>query len=81
MLLQSANLHMVSGVSWPCCFVAVPESSGCLQLMAEYGRMPASAGRTLRERQRKAEVEQRLEAIDRGASLLRLQLKRLISRK
>lgn len=55
------------------------DATVCVQLLAEHGRMPAHAGRTLRERQRKTEVEQRLEGLDREASLLRLHLKRVIS--
>jgi len=48
------------------------------QMEAEYARMPAvSAGRTLAERRRRAEVEATLEANKREASNLRLQLKRL----
>lgn len=48
------------------------------RLEAEYARMPAvSAGRTLAERRRRAEVEATLEANKREGSNLRLQLKRL----
>lgn len=48
------------------------------RLEAEYARMSAvSAGRTLAERRRRAEVESTLEANKREGSNLRLQLKRL----
>ncbi|KAK9809162.1 hypothetical protein WJX72_010452 [[Myrmecia] bisecta] len=47
------------------------------QLEAEYARMPPTAGRTIRERNRKAEVEARLEEVAREASNIRLQLKKL----
>ncbi len=47
------------------------------ELSCEFAKMPAHGGRTIAERRRKAQLEARLEAIDREASTLRLQLKRL----
>ncbi|GFR44865.1 hypothetical protein Agub_g6208, partial [Astrephomene gubernaculifera] len=46
-------------------------------LEAEYARMPLGAGRSLRERNRKAVVEQRLELLNKEISAVRMQLKRL----
>jgi hypothetical protein len=46
-------------------------------LDAEYAKMAAHGGRTLRERQRRAQVEARLEELARGVSATRLQLKKL----
>ena len=47
-------------------------------LYAEYARMPeTSAGKTLAERRRRAEVEARLDSNTKEASNVRLQLKRL----
>jgi len=47
------------------------------QLDAEYSKMPANAGKTIAQRQRKVVVEQRLEAIAREISSCRLGLKKL----
>ena len=48
------------------------------RLHAEYARMPeTSAGKTLAERRRRAEVEARLDSNTKEASNIRLQLKRL----
>ena len=48
------------------------------RLHAEYARMPeTSAGKTLAERRRRAEVEASLESNTKEASNIRLQLKRL----
>ena len=53
-------------------------SSEQQQLHAEYARMPeTSAGRTIAERRRRAEVESWLDGNSREASNIRLQLKRL----
>jgi hypothetical protein len=49
----------------------------CQSLEAEYARMPLGAGRSLRERERKAVVEARLELLARDISGCRMQLKRL----
>lgn len=46
-------------------------------LEAEYARMPLGAGRSLRERNRKAVVEQRLELLNKEISAVRMQLKRI----
>lgn len=47
-------------------------------LHSEYARMPeTSAGKTLAERRRRAEVEARLDSNTKEASNIRLQLKRL----
>ncbi|EFJ50710.1 hypothetical protein VOLCADRAFT_116733 [Volvox carteri f. nagariensis] len=46
-------------------------------LEAEYARMPLGAGRSLRERNRKQVVEQRLELLNKEISSVRMQLKRL----
>ncbi|GLC43858.1 hypothetical protein PLESTF_001406700 [Pleodorina starrii] len=46
-------------------------------LEAEYARMPLGAGRSLRERNRKAVVEQRLDLLNKEISSVRMQLKRL----
>ena len=46
-------------------------------LDAEYAKMPASSGRTLRERERKRQLEDRLEQLGREISSLRLELKRV----
>jgi hypothetical protein len=46
-------------------------------LEAEYAKMPPHGGRTLRERQRRAQVEARIEEVGRGISATRLQLKKL----
>lgn len=47
------------------------------QLEAEYARMPANAGRTLRERRRKAEVEERMDELGHLISNVRLNLKKM----
>ena len=47
------------------------------ELSCEFAKMPTHGGRTIAERRRKQQLEARLEAIDRSASKLRLQLKRL----
>jgi hypothetical protein len=44
-------------------------------LTAEYDRMPAHSGRTLSIRARKQELEDRLAALDREISSVRLRLK------
>ncbi|GAB4815486.1 hypothetical protein N2152v2_002532 [Parachlorella kessleri] len=47
-------------------------------LEAEYARMPTStAGRKLQDRRRKQEIEERLEAVNKEISSIRLQLKRM----
>ncbi|KAG2445931.1 hypothetical protein HXX76_000534 [Chlamydomonas incerta] len=46
-------------------------------LEAEYARMPLGAGRSLRERNRKAVVEQRLDLLNKEISAVRMQLKRI----
>lgn len=46
-------------------------------LETEYAKMPGGAGRTMKERQRKAEVEARLEELGREISKVRLSLKKL----
>ncbi len=46
-------------------------------LEAEFARMPLGAGRNLRERNRKAVVEQRLELLNKDISGVRMQLKRV----
>ncbi|KAG2452495.1 hypothetical protein HYH02_002734 [Chlamydomonas schloesseri] len=46
-------------------------------LEAEYARMPLGAGRSQRERNRKAVVEQRLELLNKEISAVRMQLKRI----
>lgn len=55
--------------------VALCQEKG--QLEAEYAKMPLHGGRNARERTRKAEVEQRIEAINREVSGLRLTLRKL----
>ncbi len=47
------------------------------ELESEFAKMPLHGGRTLRERQRKVEVETRLEERRKEISNTRLQLKRL----
>lgn len=47
------------------------------ELEAEYARMPSHAGRNLKERKRKTDIEYRFEIIDHDVNSLRLQLKRL----
>lgn len=47
------------------------------ELEAEYARMPSHAGRNLKERKRKTDIEDRFETIDHDVNSLRLQLKRL----
>ena len=47
------------------------------ELEAEFARMPSHAGRNLKERRRKTEIEQRFEALDRSASGIKLQLRKL----
>lgn len=47
------------------------------QLEAEFSRMPLHAGRTIKERTRKAVVEQRLEILNKDISAVRLHLKKL----
>ncbi|PNH09449.1 hypothetical protein TSOC_003937 [Tetrabaena socialis] len=44
---------------------------------AEFSRMPVGAGRSLKERNRKAVVEQRLELLGKEIAVVRMQLKRL----
>ena len=46
-------------------------------LEAEYAKMPTHAGRTLKERRRKAEIEGRLDQLHHDISAARLQLKQL----
>ncbi len=46
-------------------------------LEAEYARMPSHAGRNLRERRRKTDIESRFEALDHDVNSIRLQLKKL----
>lgn len=47
------------------------------QLEAEYAKMPLHSGRSAKERQRKAVVEQRMEVVNKDISNLRLQLKKM----
>jgi hypothetical protein len=49
-------------------------------LEAEYARMPQGNGRSMAQKQRKASVEARLEAIAQQASSLRFQLKKIQGR-
>lgn len=49
-------------------------------LEAEYAKMPQHGGRTLRERQRKSEVEGRMEELAKAISATRLQLKKLLGK-
>lgn len=46
-----------------------------VQIVAELGRLGLSSGRTIAVRQHKAEMERRLEGLNRETSLLRAQLK------
>lgn len=46
-------------------------------LEAEYARLPLTSGRTLKEKQRKLEVEARTEQLAHEISAIRLQLKKL----
>ena len=47
------------------------------ELEAEFARMPSHAGRNLKERRRKTDIEQRFEVLDRSASGIKLQLRKL----
>ncbi|KAL3130502.1 hypothetical protein ABBQ38_008319 [Trebouxia sp. C0009 RCD-2024] len=47
------------------------------ELEAEYARMPSHAGRNLKDRKRKTDIEGRFQVIDHDVNSLRLQLKRL----
>lgn len=49
-------------------------------LNKEYSRMPLGAGKTLKDRNRKQFVEQRLEALDASISKTRMQLKKILGR-
>lgn len=46
-------------------------------LEAELARMPLGAGRSIRERSRKAVVEQRLDTLGKEISAVRMELKRV----
>jgi hypothetical protein len=50
------------------------------ELNREYAKMPLGSGKTMRERQRKAQVESRLEELDAQISRMRMALKRLLGR-
>jgi hypothetical protein len=50
------------------------------ELNREYSKMPLGSGKTMRERQRKAQVEARLEELDAQISKTRMALKRLLGR-
>ena len=47
------------------------------ELEAEYARMPSHAGRNLKERKRKADIEAQFDSIDHEVFSMRLQLKKL----
>lgn len=47
------------------------------ELEAEYARMPSHAGRSIRERRRKRDIESRFEVLDHGVNSIRLHLKKL----
>ena len=47
------------------------------ELEAEYARMPSHAGRNLKERNRKADIEAQFYSIDHEVFSMRLQLKKL----
>ena len=47
------------------------------ELEAEYARMPSHAGRNLKERARKTDIEQRFDKLDNEVFSIRLQLKKL----
>ena len=47
------------------------------ELEAEYARMPSHAGRNLKERKRKTDIECRFEVLDQDVNSIRLQLKKL----
>lgn len=47
------------------------------ELEAEYARMPSHAGRNLKERMRKTEIESRFETLHHDVNSIRLQLKKL----
>lgn len=47
------------------------------ELEAEYARMPSHAGRNLKERKRKADIESRFESLDHDINSIRLHLKKL----
>ena len=47
------------------------------ELEAEYARMPSHAGRNLKERKRKTDIECRFEVLDQDVKSIRLQLKKL----
>ena len=47
------------------------------ELQAEYARMPSHAGRNLKERKRKTDIEARFETLDHEVFSIRLQLKKL----
>lgn len=49
-------------------------------LESEYSKMPLHGGRTLKDRQRKAAVEDRIEVLHKEISTTRLQLKRLLGK-
>lgn len=48
------------------------------QLEAEYAKMPLHGGRTAKERNRKAEVESRIEILNKAISQQRLMLKQML---
>lgn len=50
------------------------------ELSREYAKMPLGSGKTIRERQRKAAVEKRLEEVDALISRTRMSLKRILGR-
>lgn len=50
------------------------------ELNAELSKLPLGSGKTMRERQRKAAVEARLEELDGQISRSRMALKRLLGR-
>ena len=47
------------------------------ELEAEYARMPSHAGRNLKERRRKSDIESRFENLDHEVNSIRLHLKKL----
>eukprot|EP00879_Flechtneria_rotunda_P016839 GHRR01017625.1.p1 GENE.GHRR01017625.1~~GHRR01017625.1.p1 ORF type:complete len:169 (+),score=73.95 GHRR01017625.1:524-1030(+) len=50
------------------------------ELNKEYAKMPLGAGRTVRERQRKVVIEERLEEVDKLISRIRMQLKKYLGK-
>eukprot|EP00775_Hariotina_reticulata_P010408 gene10408-10566_t len=50
------------------------------ELSKEYAKMPLGAGRTLKERQRKLQVERRLEELDKLISKTRMQLRKMLGK-